>query len=114
MMSRSKKFIEECQNFDRSRNLQQWKIDMLQPEIDKFNLDEQILVSHSKALSLICTWIVSMIDSYKSLTKTEELVTKYHEMSNVYNEKGKLDTSLDEQIDKAQKVLEKSEAVLSK
>lgn len=69
MLSRPKKFIEECNNFDMRKNLYQWKLDMLQPEIDNFNLDEQIMISHSKALSLICTWITSIVDSYKALDK---------------------------------------------
>ena len=67
MMSKSKKMIEECQNYDLQSNLQQWKIDMLQPEIDQFNLDEQIMVTYSKALSLICTWIFSIVESHKAL-----------------------------------------------
>lgn len=114
MLSRPKKFIEECNNFDMRKNLYQWKLDMLQPEIDNFNLDEQIMISHSKALALICTWITSIVDSYKALNNYFKELEVYEVMNKKYHEMGNEITSLEDQIEKAKKVLEKSESVLSK
>ena len=88
--------IEECQNFDLRKNLQQWKIDMLQPEIDQFNLDEQIMVSNSKSLSLICTWITSMIQSHKALNNYLREYEIEEKMRLEYEAKSKILTSLED------------------
>ena len=130
MMHKSKKLIEECYNFE-FMELSQWKIDLIQPQTDTFNLgkrepaldldidmdqilnsikrrgrtfdppkrlqttilfeevnlDEQVMVSQSKALALICTWILKMIDSFKAHHSFKKEKETYEGMTKEYNVK---------------------------
>lgn len=44
MMGKHKKLTDECYNFKIDK-MQQWKIDLIQPKIDNFELDEQVMIS---------------------------------------------------------------------
>lgn len=67
MMTELKQLIDECMTFELERlEKAQWKIKMIEPYIDNNTIDEQVMVTKSIALSYICTWLTSIIESFKT------------------------------------------------
>lgn len=71
------------------------------------------MINQSHALSLVCIWLTSVVDCFK-FKKSEAIEKeKYESMLKEYLNKEKVVSSLEKQVDAANKALEKSEAILA-
>lgn len=59
MMNNPNKFLQEVKDFN-GENIEEWKLEMIKPQLGDPNFNEQYMKSKSIAASYLCAWVVNI------------------------------------------------------
>lgn len=72
MMNNPNKFLQEVKDFN-GENIEEWKLEMLKPQLADPNFNEQYMKSKSNAASYLCAWVVNIAKFHSIYQKVKPL-----------------------------------------